>query len=331
MRSRQTAGARPASRHACAARSTAEGWTPGRLGRRLFSPCCQSPARRCFGPRRSTGPPRRSRRRCPADDWMNRRSSGCLPGARRRLQACHHRPAECAAPDGQRRAVTLRRQPQYQLHQHLQLRLQVLRVLEGKHGHNLGHDHMIWISTTCAALREAWDRGATEVCLQGGIYPDYTGATYLAICRAIKAACPICTSMRSRRWKSWHGASTLGLSLARFPGATERSRTRLAAGHRGGNPRRRNPRDHLPRQDQRPPSGSTSSSRPPARAAHHRRRSCSAMSIARVWARHLLRLARSSTATGGFTEFVPLPFVHMEAPIYLQGQARKGPTSARRC
>src|SRR5262249_3577367 len=37
---------------------------------------------------------------------------------------------------------------------------------------------------------EAWDRGATEVCLQGGIHPDYTGATYEAICRAIKAAVP---------------------------------------------------------------------------------------------------------------------------------------------
>ena len=37
---------------------------------------------------------------------------------------------------------------------------------------------------------EAWERGATEVCLQGGIHPDYTGATYLAICRAIKAVAP---------------------------------------------------------------------------------------------------------------------------------------------
>src|SRR5215475_7565769 len=46
----------------------------------------------------------------------------------------------------------------------------------------------------------------------------------------------------------------------------------------------------------------------------------------RHWARHLLRIRALQERTGGFTEFVPLPFVHMEAPIYLRGRARKGPT-----
>jgi FO synthase len=46
----------------------------------------------------------------------------------------------------------------------------------------------------------------------------------------------------------------------------------------------------------------------------------------RHWARHLLRVRSLQEKTGGFTEFVPLPFVHMEAPIYLKGQSRKGPT-----
>ena len=44
------------------------------------------------------------------------------------------------------------------------------------------------------------------------------------------------------------------------------------------------------------------------------------------WARHLLRAREQQAQTGGFTEFVPLPFVHMEAPIYLHGRARPGPT-----
>jgi len=44
------------------------------------------------------------------------------------------------------------------------------------------------------------------------------------------------------------------------------------------------------------------------------------------WARHLLRLRALQRETGGFTEFVPLPFVHMEAPLYLRGKSRKGPT-----
>jgi FO synthase len=46
----------------------------------------------------------------------------------------------------------------------------------------------------------------------------------------------------------------------------------------------------------------------------------------RHWARHLVRVRELQVRTGGFTEFVPLPFVHMEAPIYLKGQSRKGPT-----
>jgi FO synthase len=46
----------------------------------------------------------------------------------------------------------------------------------------------------------------------------------------------------------------------------------------------------------------------------------------RSWARHLIRLREQQRRTGGFTEFVPLPFVHMEAPIYLKGTARPGPT-----
>ena len=46
----------------------------------------------------------------------------------------------------------------------------------------------------------------------------------------------------------------------------------------------------------------------------------------RNWARHLLRIRELQQRTGRFTELVPLPFVHMEAPIYLRGRARRGPT-----
>jgi FO synthase len=44
------------------------------------------------------------------------------------------------------------------------------------------------------------------------------------------------------------------------------------------------------------------------------------------WGRHILRIRELQEETGGFTEFVPLPFVHMEAPIYLKGRSRRGPT-----
>ena len=63
---------------------------------------------------------------------------------------------------------------------------------------------------------EAWDRGATEVCLQGGIHPDYTGATYEAICRAIKAAVPGMHIHAFSPLEVTQGAATLGLSLPDF-------------------------------------------------------------------------------------------------------------------
>ena len=64
--------------------------------------------------------------------------------------------------------------------------------------------------------QEAWDRGATEVCLQGGIHPDYTGATYLGICRAIKAALPDMHVHAFSPLEVTQGAATLGLSLREF-------------------------------------------------------------------------------------------------------------------
>ena len=63
---------------------------------------------------------------------------------------------------------------------------------------------------------EAWARGATEVCLQGGIHPDYTGATYEGICRAISAAVPGMHIHAFSPLEVTQGAATLGLSLRDF-------------------------------------------------------------------------------------------------------------------
>src|SRR5258708_29757283 len=65
---------------------------------------------------------------------------------------------------------------------------------------------------------EAWERGATEVCLQGGIHPEYTGATYLSVCRAIKAAVPGLHVHAFSPLEVWQGAKTLGRSLPDFLG-----------------------------------------------------------------------------------------------------------------
>ena len=98
-------------------------------------------------------------------------------------------------------------------------------------------------------------------------------------------------------------------------------------GHGGRDPRRRGARASSARTRSRPSSGSTSTTRRTAWACARRRRSCSATSTGRGTGRATCsRSASSSGGRGGFTEFVPLPFVHMEAPIYLQGRARPGPT-----
>ena len=63
---------------------------------------------------------------------------------------------------------------------------------------------------------EAWERGATEVCLQGGIHPDYTGETYLSICRAIKAAVPDMHIHAFSPLEVTQGAKTLGTTVRSF-------------------------------------------------------------------------------------------------------------------
>ena len=63
---------------------------------------------------------------------------------------------------------------------------------------------------------EAWERGGTEVCMQGGIHPDYTGQTYLDICRAVKAAEPDIHVHAFSPLEVWQGAETLGLTVREF-------------------------------------------------------------------------------------------------------------------
>ena len=174
---------------------------------------------------------------------------------------------------------------------------------------------------------EAWDRGATEVCLQGGIHPDYTGATYLGICRAIKAALPGMHIHAFSPLEVTQGAATLGITVPAFlaqlkaaglgtlPGtAAEILDDRGAGGHRA-------------RQDHDRSSGWMWCRRRTGSGCAPPRPSCTAMWNGRTPGRATCsRCATLQAETGGFTEFVPLPFVHMEAPMYLRGLARKGPT-----
>ena len=95
---------------------------------------------------------------------------------------------------------------------------------------------------------EAWERGATEVCLQGGIHPDYSGETYLAICRAIKAAVPDMHIHAFSPLEVTQGAATLGMPIRSFLAELKDAGLKHAARHRGRDSRRRGARDHLPGQ-----------------------------------------------------------------------------------
>ena len=175
-------------------------------------------------------------------------------------------------------------------------------------------------------VREAWDRGATEVCLQGGIHPDYTGDTYISITRAVKAAAPDMHVHAFSPLEISQGAATLGLPVDAFL-------ERLIDAGLGSLPgTAAEILDPPIRRILCPDKVTAGEWLSVIRTAHRLGLKTTATIMfgsvegAASWARHLNAVRDLQDETGGLTEFVPLPFVHMEAPIYLRGKARKGPT-----
>jgi FO synthase len=173
---------------------------------------------------------------------------------------------------------------------------------------------------------EAWERGATEVCLQGGIHPDYTGETYIGICRAIKAAVPDMHIHAFSPLEVTQGAGTLGIPIRSFL-------AKLKAAGLGTLPgTAAEILDDEVRAVICADKVNTAQWLDVVRTAHGLDlRTTSTIMYGHIelplsWARHLLAVRDLQAETGGFTEFVPLPFVHMEAPMYLRGAARRGPT-----
>src|SRR5438067_7385020 len=173
---------------------------------------------------------------------------------------------------------------------------------------------------------EAWERGATEVCLQGGIHPAFDGEYYASVVRAIKDAVPELHVHAFSALEIWQGAATLGV---RLPEYLERLRDEGLASLPGT---AAEVLDDEVRAVICPDKISTAQWLEVHRVAHETGlRSNNTIMFGHVdgprsWARHLVAVRELQKETGGFTEFVPLPFVHMEAPIYLRGRARPGPT-----
>lgn len=173
---------------------------------------------------------------------------------------------------------------------------------------------------------EAWQRGATEVCMQGGIHPSYTGQTYLDLLATVKQAVPQIHVHAFSPLEVVHGASTLGLSVATFLGMLKSAGLGSLPGTAA------EILDDGIRAHLCPDKLKTQEWLDVIETAHRigLRTTATIMfghiETAASWAAHLLHIRDLQERTGGFTEFVPLPFVHMEAPLNLKGLSRKGPT-----
>ncbi len=189
-----------------------------------------------------------------------------------------------------------------------------------------GAPYVLDMAEVSRRTEEAWRRGATEVCLQGGIHPAFTGQTYLDVLRAVKEAAPDIHVHAFSPLEVTQGAKTLGITLEAF------LRQLKAAGLGTLPGTAAEILDDEVRKLICPDKVNTAQWLDVMRTAHKLGlRTTSTIMFGhletpRHWARHLLAIRNLQLETGGFTEFVPLPFVHMEAPMYRRGLARPGPT-----
>jgi FO synthase len=189
-----------------------------------------------------------------------------------------------------------------------------------------GKPYDLALEEVARRAREAWERGATEVCMQGGINPRYTGATYLELLRAVKDEVPDMHVHAFSPLEVAQGAATLDIPVRRFLEMLRDAGLGSLPGTAA------EILDDEVRAVICPDKLSTAQWLDVIGTAHQiGLRTTSTIMFGHVeppssWTKHLLQLRDLQARTGGITEFVPLPFVHMEAPMSLRGQSRLGPT-----
>ncbi len=189
-----------------------------------------------------------------------------------------------------------------------------------------GKPYLLTLEDVAQRVREGWALGATEVTLQGGIHPDFDGEYYLDVCRAVKEAAPDIHVHGFTALEVTEGAKRnqedLATYLVRLREAGLRSLPGTAAEILDDEARavlcsdKVNTEEWLHCHEVAHSVGLRSN----VTIMH------GSVEEPKHWARHLVRTREVQARTGGFTEFVPLPFVHMASPIYLQKKSRRGPT-----
>jgi FO synthase len=189
-----------------------------------------------------------------------------------------------------------------------------------------GTPYLLTLEDIAQRAKEAWDMGATEVTLQGGIHPDFDGDYYIHVAQAVKDAVPDMHVHGFTALEVTEGAKRLGeplyeyitrlkeAGLASLPGTAaeildDDVRAILC-------PDKINTEEWLECHQVAHEAGLRSNITIMFGSVEH----------PHSWAKHIVRTRALQEITGGFTEFVGLPFVHMASPIYLQRKSRRGPT-----
>jgi len=189
-----------------------------------------------------------------------------------------------------------------------------------------GTPYLLTLDDIAERVAEAAADGATEVCLQGGIHPDFDGDYYIEVTRAVKEAAPDIHVHGFTALEVFEGARRLGEPLEVYLGRLRDAGLRTLPGTAA------EVLDDDVRAIICPDKIDSEQWLEVHRSAHRAGLNSNVTMMfgsverPRSWVRHLLVTRDLQRETGGFTEFVGLPFVHMAAPLYLQRRSRRGPT-----